>query len=255
MTSGGNLDYALTRVAARHGQRPDADAWRRLEASRDMGNYVAAARSTALAVWVSSVADEHDCHVIESALRMQWQRYVEEVAAWHPRMWQAWLAWLAWLPTLSLLARLARPESAPQWLLADPLYGPIAPGSPADRVAALARSALAPLKPALAGRAAPGAAWNAHWRALQPRADIRTQQCLLQLRQLLAQHARALLRLADSAESPRAELAYRLQRLFRGAAGTAIATVCHLALVALDLERLRGGLARRCLFGDPAERP
>jgi hypothetical protein len=27
-------------------------------------------------------------------------------------------------------------------------------------------------------------------------------------------------------------------------------TVCHLALIALDLERLRGGLVRRCLFGD-----
>jgi hypothetical protein len=36
--------------------------------------------------------------------------------------------------------------------------------------------------------------------------------------------------------------------LFRAAAGTVIATLCHLALLALELERLRGGLIDRCLF-------
>ena len=256
MATGGNLDYALARVSARHGQRPDDGTWRRLEASRDMGHYLAAVRSTALSGWVSSVADEHDCHTIEGALRMQWRRYVEDVAAWHPQAWQAWLRWLSWLPTLSLLAQLARPEAVPQWLLADPLYGALAPGTTADRAAALAHTVLAPLEPAVAARTALGAAWNARWQALRPRTDVGTEHFLLRLRQLLEQQAHALLRATDSAEPLRMELANRLQRLFRGAAGTVIVTVCHLALVALDLERLRGGLARRCLFGgDQAEHP
>ena len=59
-----------------------------------------------------------------------------------------------------------------------------------------------------------------------------------------------MLRTSDSAEPLRRELVSRLQRLLRAAAGTVVVTVCHLALVALDLERLRGGLSRRCLFGD-----
>ena len=251
----GNLDYALTRVSARHGQRPDDVAWRRLEASRDLSHYVTAARSGALAHWVSSVEDDHDCHAIERILRVQWRRYVDGVAAWHPRAWQAWLAWLAWLPGLSLLAQLARPQAVPSWLLADPLYGPISLGTPADRAEALAHTALAALRPVVAGGAAPGAAWSVQWQLLQPPTDVGTEYFLQRLKRALDRHRQALLRAEDS-EPLRKELANHLQRLFRAAAGTVIATVCHLALVALDLERLRGGLARRSLFGgSQAEHP
>ena len=249
MTIDGNLEYALARVHARHGQRLDEGSWRRLEASRDLGSYLAEVRSTALAGWVSTFNVEQDCHVIERALRMQWRRYVDGVAAWHPRAWQAWLAWLAWLPTLSLLARLAQSDSAPAWMLADPLVGPLAPGTSVERAAALANTALAPLQPAIAGRTSLVAAWSAQWQALRPRSDAHTQQTLHVLQQAMKQHEQSLLHAADSAEPLRMQLANRLQRLFRVAAGTVTVTVCHLGFVALDLERLRGGVARRRLFG------
>src|SRR5208283_3259988 len=48
----GNLDYALARVHARHGQRLDEADWHRLETNRDLGLYLAALRSTALSDWV-----------------------------------------------------------------------------------------------------------------------------------------------------------------------------------------------------------
>lgn len=254
MPTEGTLDYALTRVYARHGQRLDEAAWRRLEVSRDLGVYLAAVRSSELADWVSSFDAEHDCHTIERALRAQWRRYVDTVAAWHPQAWQAWLAWLAWLPALSLLAQMARPDPVPAWMLADTVYGPLAPGTPEERAAALANTVLAPLEPALAGRSSPGAAWSAHWQTLLPRSDARTQYCLDVLLQTMERHEQDLLRAADTAEPLRSELANRMQRLLRIAEGTVIVTVCHLALVALDLERLRGGLARRCLFSGQAER-
>jgi hypothetical protein len=248
----GNLDYALARVHARHGQRLDEAGWRRLETNRDLGLYLAAVRSTALADWVSSFDAQNDCHTFERALRAQWRRYVDTVAAWHPLLWQAWLAWLAWLPGLSLLQQLARPDPAPAWMLADPLYGPIAPGTSADRAAALAKTALAPLQPALAGRCSPLAAWRAHWDALRPLAEAHTQHSLELLLHEVQRHAQDLLRVPDTAEPARSELANRIQRLMRTAADTVIVTVCHLALLARDLERLRGGLARRCLFGGQA---
>lgn len=250
MAIDGDLDYALARVAARHGQRLDEGAWRRLDASRNMSHYVAAVRSTALAWWVSSIDPENDCHTIERALRVQWRRYVDSVAVWHPRAWQAWLAWLAWLPTLSLLAPLGRAEAVPKWLLADPLYGPVALGTPADRAAALEHTALAALKPAVAGLTTPGAAWGAEWQLLRPQPDLRTENFLQRLGAAIEAHEQAMLRATDSAEPLRQELASRLQRLLRASAGTVIVTVCHLAMLALDLERLRGGLSRRCLFGD-----
>jgi hypothetical protein len=250
MAIDGDLDYALARVAARHGQRLDESMWRRLDASRNMSHYVAAVRSTALAWWVRSIDPENDCHTIERALRVQWRHYVDGVAVWHPRAWQAWLAWLAWLPTLSLLAPLGRAEAVPKWLLADPLYGPVAPGTPADRAAALEHTALAALKPAVAGLTTPRAAWGAEWQLLRPQTELRTENFLQRLRAIIEEHEQAMLRATDSAEPLRKELASRLQGQFRAAAGTVIVTVCHLAMIALDLERLRGGLTRRRLFGD-----
>jgi len=255
MSIGGNLDYALTRVYARHGQRLDEAGWRRLESSRDLGLYLAAVRTTQLAEWANGFDSEHDCHTFDRALREQWRCYVDAVAAWHPQAWQAWLAWLAWLPGLSLLAQLARPEPAPAWMLADPVFGPLAPGTPSDRAAALARTALAPLQNAVAGQIAVGASWQAHWHTLQPRPDPRTQDSLALLLKAMRQHEQSVAHAADSAEPLRGELASRLQRLLRSAAGTVIVSVCHLGLVALDLERLRGGLARRCLFAAQAEPP
>ncbi len=250
MAIDGDLDYALARVAARHGRRLDEDAWRRLDASRNVSHYVAAVRSTALAWWVSSIDPENDCHTMERALRLQWRRHVDGVAAWHPQVWQAWLAWLAYLPTLSLLAPIGRPEAVPKWLLADPWYGPVALGAPADRAAALEHTALAVLKPAVADLTSLSAAWGAQWQMSRPRTESRTENLLQRLRAVIEEHEQAMLRVTDSAEPLRQELASRLQRLLRAAAGTVIVTVCHLGMVALDLERLRGGLSRRCLFGD-----
>ncbi len=244
----GNLDYALARVHARHGQRLDEPDWRRLEANRDLGLYLAAVRSTTLSDWVSSFDTTHDCHTFERVLRAQWQRYVDAVAGWHPVAFQAWLAWLAWLPGLSLMAQLARPNPAPAWMLADPVYGPLAPGTPAERAAALANTALVPLASALAGRNSALAAWSAHWHALRPRLDARAELLLERLLEALQGHEEDLKRAVGSAEPLRRALAHRFHRLLRIAAGTAIVTLCHLGLVALDLERLRGGLARRYLF-------
>jgi hypothetical protein len=98
----------------------------------------------------------------------------------------------------------------------------------------------------------PGEVWNAHWQALWPRADARTQYSRDLFLRIVDQHEQALLMAADTGGPMREQLAIRLQRLQRMAAGTVIVTVCHLTLLALDLERLRGGLACRCLFGGNA---
>ncbi|MFZ1100066.1 MAG: hypothetical protein WAN26_11770 [Steroidobacteraceae bacterium] len=249
MPAEGNLDYALARVHARHGARLSPADWQRLEAARDLGHYLDAVRASALAGWVISLDLTCDAHAIERALRTEWRQYVEGVASWHPREWQPWLRWWAWLPILSLLAQLVRPEPAPAWMLADPVCGPAAPGSPAERGAALQGTALAPLEGAILGRVPLGAAWRAHWQALMPRSDAYTRQLLGLLLRAIDAHGARLLEDGAGAVVLRTELADRLARMFRAAAGTVIASACHLALLALDLQRLRGGLARRRVLG------
>lgn len=243
----GELDYALVRVQARHGARLGPPEWQRLEASRDLAHFLDALRSSSLAPWSATLDSSDDSHAIERTMRAQWRSYVELLASWHPRPWQPWLAWLGWLPTLPLVTRFASPDPAPHWLLADPVCGPLALGSPAERSAALRRSPLAPLEAAIGAHQPLARLWRAHWLRLAPAMSCDERALLTAFLALLDRHATALGR-ADESALLREDLAAGVARLFRRSAGTVISSLCHLALLALDLERLRGDLARRRLF-------
>lgn len=242
------MEYALTRVQSQYGSRLAAGDWRRLEASHDLGQYLESARNSALAPWVFPLDRHRDAHVIERSLRSAWRRYVNVVAAWHPRCWQPWLAWLEWLPSLALLAQLARTEPAPAWLLADSVIGPAAAGTAVERLAALEGTTLAGFEPAIAGRLPLAELWVARWRELQPPADPLTEQLLAAVCRAVQEHARRLEAESADADMLRDQLRERLKGLFRAAAGTVVATLCHLTLMALDFERLRGGLVTRAVF-------
>jgi len=253
MAMEGNMDYALARIHARIGLLPDEAIWRRIESSRDRAHYLNATRSSVLADWVATIDLSQDAHAIERALRAQWRRHVQEVAQWHPRVWQAWIAWLSWLPALSLLAQLARADPAPTWMLADPDFGIVAPGSLSERAAALTRIGLAPVAASLVNRTSIAAAWMAHWHSLQPQAHARTEQLHRALMRALSRHGQEIREATDSGDLPRAKLAERLSRLLRNSGDTVVASVCYLGLLALHLERLRGGLVLRTVFA-PDER-
>jgi hypothetical protein len=248
MAPDGNLDYALARIQAQYGRRLDERAWRRVEASHDLAQYLDAMRASSLAEWVSSIERTRDSHAMERSLRTAWRRYVENVAAWHPQEWQPWLAWLGWLPTLSLLAQLARPEPAPAWMMADPVCGPIAPGTLAERIAALKGTVLAVFEPAFSARAPIGALWRARWRTLKPRSDAHTSRLLDALLRDVDAYAQRLAATETDSSVLRQQLIVRLRKLFRATQGTVVATVCYLGLLAFDLERLRGGLANRAIL-------
>ncbi|MEP6548937.1 MAG: hypothetical protein ABJD53_15885 [Gammaproteobacteria bacterium] len=252
MAPDGNIEYALTRVQADYGRRLGESAWRRLESSHDLGQYLDAVRTTELAGWVAAFDKTRDSHAIERHLRLEWQRHVAAVAAWHPHQWQAWLLWLGWLPSLSLLAQLARAEPAPAWMMTDPVWGPIAQRPLGERAVAFHGTALDIFQPALDGSAGIGALWRSHWRTLAPRTDAHTQHLLAAVLRALDNYGQRLAGENTSAAA-RQQLTERLNRLFRAGAGTVAATLCYLALLAMDLERLRGGLVSRCLFAVPTE--
>jgi hypothetical protein len=106
--------------------------------------------------------------------------------------------------------------------------------------------ALAP-RPAGAPVSDPGAPWLARWLQLMPRAATASGTSVL------LQRVAALLmpRLVGDRRGRAAlsEPVHRaLLRLFRRHGGGPVAVFAHLALVALDVERLRGGLVTRVLF-------
>jgi hypothetical protein len=248
MSSEADLEYALTRVHARHGLRPAPSDWARLEAGRSLASYLERARGSPLAAWVATLDAASDGHSIERSLRSEWQSDVQLIAGWHPHVWQPWLAWLAPLAWLPLLAQLARPEAPPAWLLADPLCGPVAPGTPLERRAALERTALAPLAAGLARETSFAELWAQHWQRIAPRTRGDTRDWTYALLAMFDRYHHALVTASDG-DGPGQTLAASLARLFRAADGTAIASACHIGLTALDLQRLRGALAYRCLAG------
>jgi hypothetical protein len=238
MSIEGDLPYASARVHSRHGLRLDETAWRRIEASGYLGQYLEAVRGSALASWVANIDVTRDPHAIERALRSEWHAYVRAVTDWHPRQWRPWLSWWSWLPALPLVAALARPEPVPAWMLADPLCGPIAVGSPTERAAALESTPLAPLAAAVRTAVAVGSVWRREAEALVPPVDFRTHEQLRLLMKLLA----------PGIDARPVESAPLLLRLFRAAGESVVASACHLTLLLIDVERLRGGLVIRSLF-------
>lgn len=241
----GNIDYAQSRLQARHGERLTATEWRLLETSRDLQHFLAATSHSALARWVAGLAAQADAHEIERRLRREWTAYVQEIAAWLPHEWRPALDWLRWLPQLQAVARLALAEPAPAWMFSDPVFGPVAPGSPLERARALESSDLAPLAAAVRGESTAIEAWLERWSGLVPPADRDARECLALLERLLAKHAAAAGAADQSLDPLRQDLERRLGRLFRRAASTPVAALCHLALLALDYERLRGDLILR----------
>jgi hypothetical protein len=241
MTARADFAYAQARMQARHGRSPgtpDAPAWHALEASRTAAQALAAARAWALAEWVDGLDDAGDAHAIESGLRARWHRHVDEVAHWLPLRWQAAVRWFATLADLPWIAATAVGNEQRSAAL-----------DPAARAQALRDAGLAPFAEGAAtlDASAAVAIWRAEWQRLAPAAE----PVLLRPAELLLPRL-----LGAGAMRPRNQLATRdaLQRLFRRHAGSAVAVTAHLALVALDLERLRGELVERSLF-EPGPAP
>lgn len=233
--------YVQARVQARHGCRPGAASWHALEASRTGAHALASARGGALAPWVEGVDDAADVHALEARLRRHWARHVDEVASWQPARWRAATRWFGLLPHLGLVAarRRARRDGAAS-----------AEGAVADAFDdGLERFGADELDPGPTA-AAPDAdalvdRWRAGWRDRLP-SEARDDPELHRPAALLLPALRG-----APAGRPLDDGACRqaLERHFRRHAGRPPAVYAHLAIVHLDLERLRGELVVRWTFG------
>jgi hypothetical protein len=243
--------YAQARLQARHARLPEAASWHALEASRSAGHYLAASRTGPLAHWTEGL--DEDCNVqrIERQLRAMWRRYVGEVAHWCPARWQPATQWFGTLGELAVIDAACRRAGAQPWAQADEPLAALAQPDAARREPALRALRLTPFA-ALTDRSPAGdaaAIWLHQWQRLLPpalgdAALIQRPAEILLPRWLGNGGSRAAN--AEPAEG-------QLRKLFRRHAASAVAVFAHLALVALALERLRGGLVVRSLFDERAE--
>lgn len=241
-------NYVQARLQARHGDRLQEGDWRTLEAARSIDQYLERARATSLRRFTEPLNAGMSSRALERVLRAAWRHYIAEIAAWGAPNWRAAVMWAAHVPDLPAIDALLRGE-APPWTQQDPVFADFLEGDAARRAAGLAKSPLSPLLPAGGREQTLPRRWYAHWRSLWPRRAIE-QRLLTALAETVAAHVERLGRAgAQETSGPyRRELARAVTRMFRRHGGSPIAVFCHLVLVALDLERLRGGLVRRLLF-------
>jgi hypothetical protein len=245
----GSLEYTHARVHARHGQRLDAADWRRIEVLRDFAPSLELARATALRPWLVGITADSGVPQIEAALRRHWRSLVDEVAGWMPAAWRPAIVWCAWLPDLALLQHLARGGEPPLWLRSDEVWRDLAVAPAPARASVLAAGPVGVLAGAWPTPHTLGRAWLTAWRHRLPQRSVDSGQTLDQLVHVLLEHARTFAVAAPSQGwSMRGALQTRLLQLLRASALQPASAFVHIALCALDLERLRAELLRRVIF-------
>jgi len=251
MNNVAHFAYAQARLQARHGQRADEQVWRRLHSTGDLSSYLQMARQTVLRPWVIGIDSSQSSHDIEFSLRRQFCRYVDDVSHWLPADWRAALQALKRLPALPALQHLLSGASVPAWMLDDPELRHFASESVRLRMEAIQASEYGYLVQAWQRGETLYGAWSDHWQHQWP-GPARLEVAMEQLGRLLLQHIRSQDSAGTSTRQRRQVLVSRLNGVFRRFSFQPAAAFAHLALVALDLEQLRGDLLSRKLFAGVA---
>ena len=283
MSTSPQWSYVQARLQARHGERLDEGGWRALEAARTLNQFLERSRATPLRRFADHLNAQMSSHAMERMLRAAWRDYVAEIADWVTPAWQPAVQWTAHVPDLPVIDAVIKGK-APAWAQADPVFSALAEMAPqknAPRRGNHVLLSLFPLIPAQAGiqgqdykvgnlphwvPAFAGTSgvsvddkrgenslprrWLAHWRSLWPQrrgpdSDALGKFARCRARPYAAARARRRRRCQRplsprSGAGPDAHFSPRQRNAGRG--------VLPSGAVALDLERLRGGLVRRRLF-------
>jgi hypothetical protein len=245
--------YAQARLQARHGRRPDEQLWRRLQGIGELGHYLQVARRSGLQRWVVGMQPRQSSDEIEVSLRGQLRAYVGEVASWLPPPWRAATGWTKRLPDLASIQHLLSQEAIPAWMMADSALEPFTAGTLAERRRAMHDSDCACLVQHWNPSVPLCQTWLQCWQKLWPQLP----RLAAGLRQLGALHATLagieLAGVTDLSGQQRADLQGAYERVFRRYPFQPAAVFAHLALVALDVQQLRGAILRRLLFDERQE--
>lgn len=245
--------YAQARIQARFATLPQEADWERLAVPRTLASFLEEARIWSLRAWVKGFSGQSDVHDLEAGLRALYWENLEAVAAWVPPRWCEAVSWVWWLMQLPLLAHLRAGGSVPGWVARDPaLQGMLGPEGQLN-IGFLEDAGARCL---LESEDGPVTTWNRAWRRRWPPCSRAATQGLEGLTSLLTAHFDAFHQVApDSAWRLREDLRRRLRRLFHGHALQPAIPFIYLALMSLDLERLRAALVSRVLFSEHAEPP
>jgi hypothetical protein len=253
MNDSAHYAYIQARLQARHGQRPDDTLWRRLQSVGDLASYIHIARKTKLRPWMLGLHATQGSHAIELSLRRQFRAYVDDISHWLPGSWGVTIRWVKRLPDLPALQQLLTTESVPVWILNDPALRAFGSENPTARAEAMLNSDCACLLRAWNRGQTLDEGWFEYWQSQWPD-NTRHKAGLAYLGRMIKQHIQMLRSQSGRSSDPQREtLARHLLVAFRRYSFQPAVVYAHLALTALDLERLRGDLVRRALFPESTD--
>ena len=218
-----------------------------VEGQKDLASFLQSARQTSLRPWVLSLHAQDNSHLLEATLRQLYRNYVDEVANWTPSPWRLSVQWLEYLYDLPSLQYLLSGNTAPSWIQEEPQLKQFTATYLEDRIKVMQKSVYAPLIAAQQSGKTLLTGWTEHWRSLWP--QEKSNRSIIKLIALFNQHLTDFPQLSPRlAWKSRDKLAATLTIMFRQFSYQPVAVFIHLALIALDLERLRGDVVQRCLF-------
>jgi hypothetical protein len=245
----GSIEYAQARLQSRHGRRASEAQWQQLESTREFAALLDVARAGPLRGWVAGITAQASVQEIEAALHTHWHAAVAEIVAWMPGRWHDALAWCAVLPDLPVLQHLARGGTPEAWMAQDPRWRELCAVPQGERTAVLAHGPWRALARAWSAPDTLAGAWLDEWRRRLPQPLQHAHDSLGQVVAALRLHGAAFAAATPGLGTQmRRALQARLSLLMRRATLEPAVAFIHLALSALELERLRGELLARKLF-------
>ncbi len=242
------LAYAQTRIQSRYGERADMGVWLKLHNIQDIGSYLQTAQQTALRHWVLGLSSTHSSHDIEQALRQKYRQHVDEVAGWMPTKWQRPLQWikrLADLPTLQYLLAGGEPL---EWMRSDPEISNYCGDDLQLRVQVIREAGNETLVDSWQQHGSILSGWLSQWNSIRPK-SIYSDQGLRLLEKLLQEQMQLQARQQGTTLPTDYEIILdRLRLAFRRSAFQPAAVCAYLAIIAIDVHRLRSDLMQRLFF-------
>lgn len=224
----GSFEYAQVRIQSRYAARADASAWREMEHARELSRLIELARRSGFDRVVARLPTPLGLHALDVALREQWHERVDEVAGWMPLAWQAAVQWCALIVALPFMQYLADGGIPHGWMQDETSFAELS---------------------AQLGPEAVATGWYRELRRSMPRLSEEEAAHFLVFVGIIESHRGAFSRAAvDDGWRLRQLLKEKLTALFRRSTLAPLAAFAFLALQWLELERLRGEIARRLAF-------
>jgi hypothetical protein len=244
------MAYAQARIQSRYGKRADADVWLKLQNIHDLGSYLQTAQQTPLRHWVLGISATHSSHEIELTLRQKYRLHVDEVVNWVPASWRKPLCWIKRLAELPILQYLAAGNKPLDWMVLDVDLGNFTSDDPAARLQAMREAGCSALVEAWLRDGYMLEGWIREWNRVRPKSKI-TDTGFTHLEKQIHQLIHTQLHQQSDILLTDYENAFNtFRRLFRRYAFQPAGVCAYLAIVAIDLHRIRGDLMQRLHFPD-----